>query len=130
MTFLLLFSYLLKLLSLKLRLTLKGLNLSISQRNALVATESIKIMAHVNEVHSASAKKKKGPSLPEFCHLGVHVIWQQSAPESEKFDWVNNGYKLSKQSGLWETQEDLLVFPGFLANSIFSFAFLYPPQCI
>lgn len=30
------------------------------------ATESIKIVVHVNEVHSASAKN--GPSWKDFCH--------------------------------------------------------------
>ena len=83
-----LFPSLLKLLSSKLRLTLKGLNLSEYQGNALadfhvraVATKSIKIMALVNEVHSASQNDRL---LPDFCHPDVLVTWQQSAPESEK----------------------------------------------
>ena len=45
-------------------------------------TESIKIVAHVDEVPSASAKNSL--SLPDFCHPDVLVTWQQSAPESEK----------------------------------------------
>ena len=58
-----LFSNLLKLLSLKLKLTLKSLNLSIREMPLAdfhvksAARKSIKVVAHVDEVHSASAKK-------------------------------------------------------------------------
>ena len=57
----------------------------------IAATESTKIAACVDEVHSASAKKKNGPSLPDFCCPDVLVTWKQSATESEKLRWVNNG---------------------------------------
>ena len=94
------------------------------------ATESIKIVIHVDEVHSASAKKD--PSMPNFCHTDVLVTWQQSAPVSDKLRRVNNGCKCNEQSGLWENQDiwplgfsQLPGKPHFLV-----FAFLHPPQCI
>lgn len=49
----------------------------------------------MDKVYSASIKS--GPSLPYFCHPDVIITWQQSAPESEKLKWVNNGYKLNSQ---------------------------------
>lgn len=56
------------------------------------ATESIKIVTHVDEVNSASAKEKKNtPLLSDFCHPDVLVTWQQSTPELEKLRQVNNG---------------------------------------
>ena len=39
------------------------------------ATESVKIEAHVDDIHSASANN--GPSMPDFCHPDVFVMWQQ-----------------------------------------------------
>lgn len=88
MAVLVLFSYLLKLLSSKLRLTLKGLepehqgNVPSDLHAKGPPKESAKIVAHVYEVPSASAKYD--PSLPDFCHPDVLVTWQQSAPDSEK----------------------------------------------
>ena len=54
-------------------------------------TGSIKIVAHVDKVHSTSAKNNL--SLPDFCCPDVLVTWQQPAPEAEKSRWVNNGCK-------------------------------------
>ena len=65
--------------------------------------------------------QKSGPSLPDICHLGVLITWQQSAPEPEKLKWVNNGGKLNEQSRLWETQNGCSVLPGSLADPIFWF---------
>ena len=77
MTFLLLFFYLLKLLSLKLKSTVKRMNQY--QGNALAdfhtkagATESIKVVAHVDEVHSAPAKNDS--LFLDFC-LMAKAFW-------------------------------------------------------
>lgn len=107
----------------KLRLALKGLNLTISQRNALVVT--IYKDYGSCEWSPFCFCQKNGPSLPKFCHPDVHRTRQQSAPESEELRWVHSGYKLNKQSGLWETKEDCLVFPGFLANPIFQLLYSF-----
>ena len=39
------------------------------------ATESVKIAAHVDDIHSASAKND--PSVPDFCHPDAFVMCQQ-----------------------------------------------------
>ena len=91
------------------------------------AMESIKIVTHVDAIRSASAKNH--PSLPDFCHPDVLVTWQQSAPESEKLRWVNNGCKLNEWSGLLETQDGCLVLPGTLANP-FVFCVYIPSSTI
>lgn len=101
MTFFLLFSYILKLLSSKREFTLKGLNLR--TENALAAdfhtkaaaAEPIDYGPH-GEVYSASGKTD--PLEPDFCHINnVLATWQQSAPESEKVRWVNMVRKLNEQ---------------------------------
>ena len=81
MTFLLLFFYLLKLLLLKLRLQLKrteldyeGLTLTDLLAKA-AATESVNVVAQVDEVHLVS-KKKEDPLLPDFCFSYILVTWQ------------------------------------------------------
>ena len=49
-----------------------------------VGAESVKIVSHVNEVHSTSAKKQIDLSLSDFGQPDVFVTGHQSAPESEK----------------------------------------------
>lgn len=83
------------------------------------ATEYVEIVAHVDEVHSTSAKK--WPFVAKILQSWYLYNIEQSAPESETLRWVNNGYKLNKQLELWEAQEDCLACPGFLANPIFGF---------
>lgn len=56
------------------------------------ATEPIKIMAHVEEVHPVSAND---PSLVDFGYPDFLVTWQHSAPESEKLRWINSGCVLT-----------------------------------
>lgn len=51
-------------------------------RAKAATAEPIKIVAHVDEVHSASAKN--GSSLTDCCHPDVPVTWQQSVPALEK----------------------------------------------
>lgn len=87
------------------------------------ARESVKVVAHVDKVHSAS---KKITSYCQTCHPNVLVTWQQSAPESEKLGWANHGCKLNEQSGIWEAQEGPLVLPSPSANSIFWFLHSFP----
>lgn len=53
------------------------------------ATEHIKIMVHMEEVHPASAKND--PLLVDFCYPNFLVMWPHSAPQSEKLRWINNG---------------------------------------
>lgn len=54
---------------------------------------------------------KNDSSVPDFCHSDVLVIWQQSAPKSDKSRWLNSGCELHEQSGLWETQDSHLILP-------------------
>lgn len=74
-------------LSSKLGLVLKGLNLSIGDALAdfhakTAETQSVKVVAHVDEVYSAS--KKNYPLIPDFCHSDVLAPWQQPASKSKK----------------------------------------------
>lgn len=80
MTLLLLFFYLLKLLLLKLRLQLKkteldyeGITLTDLHTKA-AATESVNVVAQVDEVHFVCAKED--PFLPDFCFSYILVTWQ------------------------------------------------------
>ena len=77
------------------------------------------MVAHVDEVHSVSAKND--PLLPDFCIPDVLVTQQQSALQPEKLRWVDNGCKLNEQLGLSETQNRNLVLPSSLANPLFQF---------
>lgn len=45
-------------------------------------TQSVKVVAHVDEVYSAS--KKNYPLIPDFCHSDVLAPWQQPASKSKK----------------------------------------------
>lgn len=58
------------------------------------------------------------------------ITWKQSAPESEKLRWVNNGYKLNGQSGYENPRRPLgsSQLPDNL--HVWAFAFLHSPQCI
>ena len=62
-----------------------------------VAAESVKIVSHVNEVHSTSAKEQIDPSLSDFGQTDIFVTGHQSAPESEKLILVNNSCELNSQ---------------------------------
>ena len=52
------------------------------------------IVARINEVHSVFSK-----ITPDICHPNALITCQQSACESEKLSWVNNGCKLMNSQG-------------------------------
>lgn len=91
---------LLKLLSLKLRFTLKGLSLSIRKMPQL--TFMLRQQQHIYEDYGTCGRNpfcfcKTCPSLPDFCHPDGLGRWQQSVPELEKLAWVSNSCKLNKR---------------------------------
>lgn len=59
--------------------------------------------------------------MPDFYHPDILVTWQQSAPESGKLKWVDNGCKLHKQLSLWETQPSHFILLGSWESPIFQF---------
>ena len=50
------------------------------------ATESVKIVEHMDEIYSTSAAND--PLVPDFCHPDVLVTWQQSASKSKKQETI------------------------------------------
>ena len=77
----------------------------------------MKIMAHVDKVHSASTKIN--PSLPDFCHPDVLKTWQQSTPKSGNLKWVNNSRQPNSQGyGKSKTATWLFDKPHFLFDGI------------
>ena len=79
----------------KVKLPLKGLNLSAGGippdcHAKAATTEAIKTVAQVDAVHSVSVKSDL--LLLNFCTL-MSLTWQQWAPDSEKLRGINNGYK-------------------------------------
>ena len=80
----------------------------------------MKIMTHVDKVHSATTKIN--PLLSDFCYPDVLVAWQQSTPKSENSKWVNNSCKLNSQ-GYGKSKTAAWLFPApwqtsFLFNGL------------
>ena len=91
-----------------------------SQAKAAV-TESIKVVAHVNEIHLLW--QKKDSLLPDFCHLMSLQHGNSLLLNQRKLRWANNGCKFNEQQGVWETQDGHFVLPSSLANHSFLFPY-------
>lgn len=83
--------------------------------------EYIKVMAHVERIHSAAAKLFPQRFLPFWCqgNMATLCFWIRKNKTGKQWRSI-------EPSGLWETQDSCLIFLGSLENSsVFFFSLLY-----